>query len=128
LKKTISIPENGKVTVLFLFNIDNDAHHKLLSKLNLYYVDQIQNQKEFQVIAISMGNLEKFQKIRQSYSLHVQLVNDSNRKILSFFKFSCGACNQIFICDKKGIVRFNATSIDFHFINEIIQRYEQEED
>lgn len=121
--RSVIIPLKDAVTILVLFNIDLQGHLSTLLKFNSLLSVYANRNAPVSLFAISIGDMEKFNKFQSHSHLKFSLIRDDEKKLFSMFEYACGECMKIIIFDKKGIIRFNATYVNYPIIKRIIERY-----
>ena len=71
-------------TVLF-FDMGNKYHNNIISQFNHLLINLKLQDIRFNLICVSNGKIEDFQKLIDRLHLQAQLINDQNNKISDIF-------------------------------------------
>ena len=122
----ITFPDEKLVTTVLFFDMGNKYHNNIISQFNHLLINLKLQDIRFNLICVSNGKIEDFQKLIDRLHLQAQLVNDQNNKISDIFNISCNSCFHLFIIDNSLILRYFSSKYDPIFVREILERYIKE--
>jgi hypothetical protein len=116
-------PEENKVNVLIFFNIEFGAHQRTLFKIDQLHKRMIGTSQPVKFFGISQGKPDQFLQAAKQYDLKVNLIDDKDNIVHTYFSFTCDQCIRVIIIDKTQTLRYDATYINLNMIEQIVLRY-----